>query len=325
MRNVYIECSRIVFYLLQFYLFAISGALAYLSTRAWIDPHVAGRLVGQSRPKARLAHLARAGAFSALAVSWLVSALYLGKVGVQIDAIFIVQLIGAVAVLLLIPKSLRASKIYIVAVGVIVLGEAIRIISPSFGSKFGLALPFISSLCLATGYTLIGYHMKGALLRLRVLDRLVIAFAVSSIFITQLIVALFLVFVFSIGSGKSAEKFIEIVKLADKPVVFTLSAIIVISAFVGYFLARDISSPLNDIEDGLRSIGEGDLDYRVQLRSSADDDVQDLAKEVNRMAQRLKSVESVRAEFFSFVSHELKNPITSIRGFIQTLQVVYRR
>jgi two-component system phosphate regulon sensor histidine kinase PhoR len=48
----------------------------------------------------------------------------------------------------------------------------------------------------------------------------------------------------------------------------------------------------------------------------------DLALEVNRMAGQLRAAEELRSDFFSFVSHELKSPLTSIKGFVSTLDAV---
>ena len=45
-----------------------------------------------------------------------------------------------------------------------------------------------------------------------------------------------------------------------------------------------------------------------------------LGKSLNQMASELDKLEGIRKEFVSNVSHELKTPITSIKGYIEILQ-----
>jgi two-component system phosphate regulon sensor histidine kinase PhoR len=90
------------------------------------------------------------------------------------------------------------------------------------------------------------------------------------------------------------------------------------SAILSYFVARVLSAPINRMALALRSIGSGDLDYRLRgIRSR--DEMQDLAHEINEMAERLREADSLRAEFVSFASHELRNPLTAVKGFVETL------
>ncbi len=265
-------------------------------------------------------HFFRSVAFSALTFSALLGAVYEGATGIRFDAVSIAR-IGSYAILFgLLPKAQRRSPVVWLAGVLLVVGETVMGRLAPATTLVDLHLPIIALGCLALGITLLGKAMKGTAFRVRVVDRLVIAFAVSSMFIAQLVVVLFLGLVFSIGVGITSDQVKDVLTHADVPVIITLAVVLVMSALIGYFMARDVSAPMTRVERALRAIGEGELDYRVQLRGGGDDEMHDLAREVNRMAQRLKSAESVRAEFFSFVSHELRSPLTSIRGFIQTLQ-----
>lgn len=311
---------RIIFYLLQFYLFAVSGTLAYLCARAWLDPAVAGRKKTGTKWMTQWSHFGRSLAFSALTFAALLSAVYQGATGVHFDAVSIARVIAYITIYALLPVNLRRLPMTVLSMVALVVGEiAMGGIQPAVMGA-DMSRPIFASGCLALGLTMIGAVMKGGIFRVRVVDRLVIAFAVSSMVIAQVVVVLFLSLVLSIGEGITSDQIRDVLTHADVPVIITLAVVLVTSALIGYFMARDISAPMTRFERALRAIGEGELDYRVQLRGPGDDEMHDLAREVNRMAQRLKSAESVRAEFFSFVSHELRSPLTSIRGFIQTLE-----
>jgi len=104
----------------------------------------------------------------------------------------------------------------------------------------------------------------------------------------------------------------------DRLMTLLFIAVMAGSAILSFFIARSLSAPVNRMAAALRSIGAGDLDYRLRgIRSR--DEMQDLAREINEMAHRLKEADSLRAEFVSFASHELRNPLTAVKGFVETL------
>lgn len=93
-----------------------------------------------------------------------------------------------------------------------------------------------------------------------------------------------------------------------------LFAIMVSSFIIYYFSERIIIKPLAVINSTAKKISRGDVEKRVQLNSS--DEIGELAESFNYMADSLAKVEKARRDFISNVSHEIRSPITSIKGFI---------
>ncbi len=90
---------------------------------------------------------------------------------------------------------------------------------------------------------------------------------------------------------------------------------VILSDVVAYYFAKKILiNPLAEINDAARKLAKGEVEKRVYMKS--DDEIGDLADSFNMMAESLEKVDLARREFISNVSHELRSPITSIKGFI---------
>lgn len=90
---------------------------------------------------------------------------------------------------------------------------------------------------------------------------------------------------------------------------------VIISGFVIYYFTKKIIiDPLERINSAARRISKGEVERRVRITSQ--NEISELAKSFNFMADSLERVERNRREFISNVSHELRSPITSIKGFI---------
>jgi signal transduction histidine kinase len=80
-------------------------------------------------------------------------------------------------------------------------------------------------------------------------------------------------------------------------------------------MSRRISNPLAEMRDIAREIANGNFNTRVRISSK--DEVGELARTFNHMAETLGNLEKMRSNFIANVSHELRTPMTSIAGFIE--------
>ncbi|MBN1810928.1 MAG: HAMP domain-containing histidine kinase [Anaerolineae bacterium] len=104
-----------------------------------------------------------------------------------------------------------------------------------------------------------------------------------------------------------------------------LAAVLVaalLSLLVSVLLARRLSGPVREMEQATRRIATGDLDVRLgnyPANSRPADEVGRLAQSIDHMAARLKHLEAARAQFIGEVSHDLRTPLTAIKGLLVNL------
>ncbi len=91
-------------------------------------------------------------------------------------------------------------------------------------------------------------------------------------------------------------------------------AMMISAVIVNYFAKRLVIKPLEHINNGARRLAKGEVQKRVQVISN--DEIGELAESFNIMAESIEKSDNITKEFISNVSHELRSPITSIKGFI---------
>jgi signal transduction histidine kinase len=112
----------------------------------------------------------------------------------------------------------------------------------------------------------------------------------------------------------AAQKFLSDVK--DSLVWAALGAIAV-AVILSLIISRRIVNPTRKIIDATKEIAAGDYSKRVEINSS--DEIGELGIALNRMAESLEKIETMRRELVSNVSHELATPLTNISGYLEAL------
>lgn len=90
---------------------------------------------------------------------------------------------------------------------------------------------------------------------------------------------------------------------------------IIISAIVIKIVTNQIIiRPIDNINNVAKRLAKGEVEKRVVV--NCNNEIGELAESFNMMAECLEKSDTKRREFISNVSHELRSPITSIKGFI---------
>lgn len=93
------------------------------------------------------------------------------------------------------------------------------------------------------------------------------------------------------------------------------SIVLAMGIILSYFLARGQTKHIKVISRAVHKFAQGDLTSRVSL--SCGGELQALGESINDMTQALSELEDSRRSFVANVSHELRSPLTSMKGYVQ--------
>lgn len=94
-------------------------------------------------------------------------------------------------------------------------------------------------------------------------------------------------------------------------------AAVVIGSLLAWQLASRVLRPVKLTTETARSISESDLTRRIPAEGS--DEVSELARTFNDMLDRLEEAFRAQSQFVNDAGHELRTPITAIRGHLELL------
>ena len=115
---------------------------------------------------------------------------------------------------------------------------------------------------------------------------------------------------------------LEFFNLEETPPILTFSILLIISSVVGvgisFLLAKILTKPLQKLQNASEEISKGNFD--VAIEPSKNPVLNDLIEDFNKMARELKSIETLKSDFISNVSHEFKTPLAVIQSYSKALR-----
>jgi signal transduction histidine kinase len=88
---------------------------------------------------------------------------------------------------------------------------------------------------------------------------------------------------------------------------------ILLVSLMTVWVNRNMRTTLKKFNSAIKYVAKGNYEYT--LDSDRNDEFGELAREFNCMSTELKNVDGMRREFISNISHDLRSPLTSIKGF----------
>ena len=106
--------------------------------------------------------------------------------------------------------------------------------------------------------------------------------------------------------------------------IFSILAALILASISAVWLSISFTKPLNKIRDTTTELANGNYEVTTQIKQS--DEIGELAKSIDKLALQLdksskesERFEKMRQNFIANISHELRTPITVIRGSIEAI------
>jgi histidine kinase len=128
---------------------------------------------------------------------------------------------------------------------------------------------------------------------------------------------------FFVTDASSLAKFVH----SSYPILFggLILILVVTNGLLTYFVSRSIIRPIRELQKSAKLMKEGDL--TVPIKPMSKDELGQLAQGFEEMRIRLKesiemqlAYEENRKELIANISHDLKTPITTIKGYVEGIR-----
>lgn len=123
----------------------------------------------------------------------------------------------------------------------------------------------------------------------------------------------------SIFVNASLEPLDNTVVILSKQLIIVSIIVIILSFVIGYFISKKISRPIENINNKAKKLAKGNYDFNFDNNSNIYE-IDELANTLNYAKSELEQTDELRRELLSNVSHDLKTPLTMIKGYAEMVR-----
>ncbi len=116
------------------------------------------------------------------------------------------------------------------------------------------------------------------------------------------------------ASQKSLQETAVLINSTQQQLTLTLVPLFVLTLLISWLIIRSIVRPVAQLTNMAERLAKGDLTFRNTIKSN--DEVGFLAATLNTAAEELKRLDTIKGEFISIVSHQLRTPATVVKQYL---------
>jgi two-component system sensor histidine kinase BaeS len=120
------------------------------------------------------------------------------------------------------------------------------------------------------------------------------------------------------GPALSEVVDIRFVESQQRAFIWIALAVATLAVALSWPLANALVRPVRRVADAARALAAGRYATRVPVQSG--DELGDLARDFNALAQALERTESARRQWMADISHELRTPLSLLRAELEAVQ-----
>lgn len=94
---------------------------------------------------------------------------------------------------------------------------------------------------------------------------------------------------------------------------------LIVALGITYGFSHGLISPLRQIRDAAEAMADGDYTVRVHTGTTSNDEVGQLVRSFNEMAEELQHADQQRRDMIANVSHELRTPVSALQAMVENM------
>ena len=117
----------------------------------------------------------------------------------------------------------------------------------------------------------------------------------------------------------SLEPLNTTVNILSNQLIIVSIIVILLSLIIGYFISKRISKPIVKMNENAKKLANGKYDFSFDNHSNIYE-IDELANTLNYAKKELAETDELRRDLLANVSHDLKTPLTMIKGYAEMLR-----
>ena len=119
--------------------------------------------------------------------------------------------------------------------------------------------------------------------------------------------------------SSSLEPLDTTVILLSRQLIIVTIIVIILALIIGYFISKRISNPIEKISEKASYLAKGNYDFSF-YDSCNIYEIDELANTLDYAKDELSQMDELRRELLANVSHDLKTPLTMIKGYAEMIR-----